>query len=162
MKTNETLKLLDDKDFLDKIYHFSYHRCNTSFEAEDLCSDIVLAVISAIHKQERIDNFYAFVWTVARRVYADYCEKRNAERQVFSIENSDLMLASKENEIEEFVEEAAEQEQISRIFKEIAFLSKAYLSVALKSRQIHSITLCDCDGFTFNGVLLEDFDIMLN
>lgn len=25
MKTNETLKLLDDKDFLDKIYHFSYH-----------------------------------------------------------------------------------------------------------------------------------------
>ena len=129
MKTNETLKLLDDKDFLDKIYHFSYHRCNTSFEAEDLCSDIVLAVISAIHKQERIENFYAFVWTIARRVYADYCEKRNAERQVFSIENSDLMLASKENEIEEFVEEAAEQEQISRIFKEIAFLSKAYREV---------------------------------
>lgn len=129
MKTNETLKLLDGKDFLDKIYHFSYHRCNTSFEAEDLCSDIVLAVISAIHKQERIENFYAFVWTIARRVYADYCEKRNAERQVFSIENSDLMLASKENEIEEFVEEAAEQEQISRIFKEIAFLSKAYREV---------------------------------
>ena len=101
METNETLKLLDDKNLLDKIYHFSYHRCNTSFEAEDLCSDIVLAVISAIHKQKRIDNFYAFVWTVARRVYADYCEKRNSERQVFSIENSDLMLASKENEIEE-------------------------------------------------------------
>lgn len=129
MKTNETLKLLDDKDFLDKIYHFSYHRCNTSFEAEDLCSDIILAVISAIHKQECIENFYAFVWTIARRVYADHCEKRNAERQVFSIENSDLMLASKENEIEEFVEEAAEQEQISRIFKEIAFLSKAYREV---------------------------------
>ena len=46
METNETLKLLDDKNLLDKIYHFSYHRCNTSFEAEDLCSDIVLAVIS--------------------------------------------------------------------------------------------------------------------
>ena len=115
MKTNETLKLLDDKDFLDKIYYFSYHRCNTSFEAEDLCSDIVLAIISAIHKQERIENFYAFVWTIARRVYADYCEKRNAERQVSSIENSDLMSGSKENEIEEFVEETAEQEQISRI-----------------------------------------------
>lgn len=54
MKTSETLKLLDDKDFLDKIYHYSYHRCNTSFEAEDLCPDIVLAVISAIRKQERI------------------------------------------------------------------------------------------------------------
>lgn len=129
MKTNETLKLLDDKDFLDKIYHFSYHRCNTSFEAEDLCSDIVLSVISAIHKQERIENFYAFLWTIARRVYADYCKNRNAERQVFSIENSDLILASKENEIDEFIEEAAEQEQISRFFKEIAFLSKVYREV---------------------------------
>ena len=36
MKISETLKLLNDKDFLDKIYHFSYHRCNSSFEAEDL------------------------------------------------------------------------------------------------------------------------------
>ena len=94
MKISETLKLLNDKDFHDKKYHYSYQRCNSSFEAEDLCSDIVLAVISAIHKQECIENFYAFVWTIARRVYADYCKKRNVERQVFSIENSNLILAS--------------------------------------------------------------------
>lgn len=129
MKTKEILKLLDDKNFLDKIYNFSYHRCNTSFEAEDLCSDIILTVISAIHKQEHIENFNAFVWTIARRVYADYCKDRNAERQVFSIENSNLILTSKENEIEKFIEEATNQEQISRIFKEIAFLSKAYREV---------------------------------
>ena len=51
------------------------------------------------------------------------------KKEVSSIENSDLMSGSKENEIEEFVEETAEQEQISRIFKEIAFLSKAYREV---------------------------------
>ena len=129
MKTNETLKLLEDKDFLDKIYHFSYHRCNSSYEAEDLCSDIILAVISAIHKQDHIENFYAFVWTIARRVYADYCKDRSTERQVFSIENSDLIFASKENEIDELIEGVSEQEQINRIFKEIAFLSKAYREV---------------------------------
>lgn len=128
MKTNETLKLLDDKDLLDKIYHFSYHRCNTSFEAEDLCSDIVLAVISAIHKQEDIENFYAFVWTVARRVYADYCEK-NAGRQMLSLENDDKMFASKENEIEKLIETSSERQQINRIFRGIAFLSKAYREV---------------------------------
>lgn len=134
MKTDETLKLLEDKSFLDKIYHFSYHRCNTSFEAEDLCSDIILAVISAIQKQEQIDNFYAFVWTIARRVYADHSRKRNAERQitVSGTENSDFLwesLEAKENEIEVFLEEAAEREQIRRIFREIAFLSKAYRDV---------------------------------
>lgn len=134
MKTDETLKLLEDKSFLDKIYHFSYHRCSTSFEAEDLCSDIILAVVSAIHKQEQIENFYAFVWTIARRVYADHSRKRNAERQISisGTENSDFLwdsLEAKENEIETFLEEAAEREQINRIFQEIAFLSKAYREV---------------------------------
>ena len=38
MNTNETLTLLEDRNFLDKIYQFSYYRCNTSVEAEDLCS----------------------------------------------------------------------------------------------------------------------------
>lgn len=132
MKKNETLKLLEDKDFLDKIYHFSYHRCNTSFEAEDLCSDIILSVISAIHKQEQIENFYAFVWTIARRVYADHSRKRNTERQIFGTENSDFLwesLEAKESEVEIFFKETVEREQISRIFREIAFLSKAYRDV---------------------------------
>ena len=95
MKTNETLKLIGDKKFLDKIYQFSYRRCNTSYEAEDLCSDIILAVISAVHRKESIENFYAFVWTIARRVYAGYSEKRNQTRQTVSIEKGDLLLASK-------------------------------------------------------------------
>ncbi|MCI8331428.1 MAG: RNA polymerase sigma factor [Clostridiales bacterium] len=129
METNQWLELLDSKEFLDKIYRFSYHRCNTSIEAEDLCSDIILAVISAMHKQECIENFYAFVWTIARRVYADYCQNRNAERQVMSIEKNDLSISYEENEIDKLIENAAEREQISKIFKEIAFLSKAYREV---------------------------------
>ena len=129
MKTNETLKLIGDKEFLDKIYQFSYRRCNTSYEAEDLCSDIILAVISAVHSKESIENFYAFVWTIARRVYADYSEKRNQTRQTVSVENGDLLLVSKENEIDSFLEETAEQEQIKKIFAEISFLSKAYREV---------------------------------
>lgn len=129
MKTNETLKLIGDKEFLDKIYQFSYRRCNTSYEAEDLCSDIILAVISAVHNQNSIKNFYAFVWTIAQRVYADYSEKRNQTRQTVNIENGDLLLAFKENEIDLFLEESAELEQIKKIFAEISFLSKAYREV---------------------------------
>ena len=131
MNTNEALKLLDNKDFLDKMYHFSYQRCHTSFEAEELCSDIILAVITAIHKQEQIENFYAFVWTIARRVYADYCQSRQSKRQLYSIENGDLLLEAKENEIDNLIEKADEQEQINRIFKELAFLSKAYREVMI-------------------------------
>lgn len=131
MKTNEILKLIDDKDFLDKIYRFSYHRCDTSFDAEDLCSDIVLAVISAVRRTERIENFYAFVWTIARRVYADYSEKRKDGRRIQSMEDGGEMLAIKENEIDELIEKDAEKECIRKIMDEIAFLSRVYREVMI-------------------------------
>lgn len=129
MKTNDVLKRIGEQEFLDKIYQFAYRRCNTSHEAEDLCSDIILAVLSAVHKQENIDNFYAFVWTIARRVYADFSEKRNEVRQTVSIENEELPLVAGENEIDQFIEETADREQLKRIFTEIVFLSKAYREV---------------------------------
>lgn len=131
MKTNEILKLIDDKDFLDKVYQFAYRRCNTCHEAEDLCSDIILAVLHAVKKQEYIESFYAFVWTVARRVYADYCEKRTKEGQTVSIEKGDLILKNENNEIDIFIEETEGREQIGRIFQEISFLSKAYRDVMI-------------------------------
>ena len=67
------LKVIGEKEFLDKLYCFAYSRCSTGYEAEELCSDIVLALLTAVKKHDRIENFYAFVWTVARRVYADFC-----------------------------------------------------------------------------------------
>lgn len=129
MKTNEILKLIGDKEFLDKIYQFSYRRCNTSYEAEDLCSDIILTVISAVHKQEQIENFYAFVWTVARRVYADFCENRTKLRQVYSEDTLNFELSEKENWIDRLIEETSDRETLKRIFAEIAFLAKAYREV---------------------------------
>ncbi|MBR2448205.1 MAG: sigma-70 family RNA polymerase sigma factor [Clostridia bacterium] len=129
MKTNEILKLIGDKVFLDKIYQFSYRRCNTSDEAQDLCSDIVLAILCAFEKQESVENFYAFVWAVARRVYADFCQKRNQIRQVLSFENTEFSVQTPKNEIDNFIEETSEKEQMKKIFEEISFLSKAYRDV---------------------------------
>lgn len=79
MGTEDAIKQLDDKEFLDKLYGFTYKRCNSSYEAEDLCSDIILALIKSIHKTVYIENFYAFVWTIAHRIYADYCDKRKQQ-----------------------------------------------------------------------------------
>lgn len=129
MKTNEILKLIESRDFIDKIYQFSYHRCSTSYDAQDLCSDIFIAVISAVQKQDSIDNFYAFVWSIARRVYADYSEKRNKLRQNLSFENIEAIIESKENEIDNFIEEAEDMDKMRKIFSEISFLSKMYRDV---------------------------------
>ena len=128
MQTNEILSMMD-ADFLHKIYRFAYRRCSSSFEAEDLSSDIVLAVVSAVRRQSEIENFYAFVWTVARRVYADFCRKRSGEAVSISMENCDFPLVSEANEIDALLEKTADEEQFRRILSEIAFLSKAYRDV---------------------------------
>ena len=129
MNTNEILTLIGDKEFLERVYGFSYRRCNTSTEAEELCSDIIYALLSALHRYETIDNFYGFVWTVARRVYADHSRERSKKRQNINMDDVVFWLASDEDEIETFIERETERELLKKIIKEMAFLSKIYREV---------------------------------
>ncbi len=128
MKTNEALDLMDES-FLEKMYQYAYRRCNTSLEAEDLCSQIILKCVESIQKGQEISNFYGFVWTIAHRVYADYCEKRNSKCKAVSLGNSELYLSDEENDIELFIEDMTTAEQLQNILYEITFLSKVYRDV---------------------------------
>ena len=129
MKTNEMLEAIGKKEFLDKLYGFAYQRCSSSFEAEDLCSDIIISLLAAVKKQDNVENFYAFVWTVARRVYADFCEKRSKQAKTVSIENAELDFASVRNEIDDLLDSDETMRRLKLIYREIAFLSKEYREV---------------------------------
>ena len=125
MNSAEAIKRMEDRNFLDKIYGFAYRRSRNSHEAEDLCSEIILAALDAVKKQSEIDSFYGFVWTVARRVYADRCrESRRGAETVELAEN----LAGRDD-IGDFIEEQEQRDRLRRIFREITFLSKSYRDV---------------------------------
>lgn len=130
MEYEETIKQIENKAFLDKLYGFSYNRCNSSHEAEDLCSDIVLSILLSIRKNPNIGNFNAFSWTVANRVYADYCEKRKKhnEHQIADSYSDDI-INIQTNPITEYIESEVETENLRKIKHEIAFLSKIYRDV---------------------------------
>lgn len=127
---NELYRYISDPMFLDQLYRYAYQRCNTAAEAEDLSADIVLEIWSAMQKQAQITHIHAFVWTIARRVYADFCEKRRKNAACVSIESLALT-AVKDNEIDAFHETIEDTEQVQRIFREISFLSKAYRDVMI-------------------------------
>ena len=55
--------------------------------------------------------------------------KRNKRKKDISIENTELSLLSKTDDIEELFEQIAETEHLKTIFREISFLSKAYRDV---------------------------------
>ena len=114
--------------WLDQIYGFSYHRCSTTQEAEDLCSEIGLALLHSFSREPDIRNFEAFVWRVARHVYADHCEKRRRN----AVERSPCGLfdsAAAEDTIGEYQLAEEERQLYKEILSRMAFLAKIYREV---------------------------------
>lgn len=127
-KPSEAIRLLSDPDFLDKLFGFAYRRCSTSHEAEDLCSEMILSILKALRQQEDIDHFHAFSWTVARRVYADYCERRRID-QASMVECPDAFENLSSPLHDELIREAEDAERLEQILREITFLSQIYRDV---------------------------------
>lgn len=127
---NEVINLLESKDFLGSLYGFAYKRTSSSYEAEDLCSDIILAIIKAARKNSDIKYPHAFVWTVAHRIYADYSEKRRlyTDRHITN-DYSDEIMCIADNPIDEYFDIESDKTQLKHIMREIAFLSKLYRDV---------------------------------
>lgn len=75
MKKHELLKYFDE-ELMDKLFGFYYARTSDSYEAEELCSDILFALIKAARSDGEIANVYSFIWKVVRNVYADFSNGR--------------------------------------------------------------------------------------
>ena len=81
MKKHELLKYFDD-ELLDKLFGFCYARTNDSYEAKELCSDILFALVKAAHTDGEITSIYPYVWKVARNVYANFSNTKRKQRIV--------------------------------------------------------------------------------
>lgn len=126
MKKQELLKQFDD-DLLDKLFGFCYVRTNDSYEAQELCSDIVFALVRAAHTDGEITNLYSFIWRVARNVYADFSNNRRRYVDTFYDDDADEVLqfvADKEQEDDS-------DELLNSVYRRIAFLTKAYREVMI-------------------------------
>jgi RNA polymerase sigma factor (sigma-70 family) len=123
------IELLADRAFLDKLYGWAYHRCDSAGEAEDLTSEIVLAVLKALRRGAPVESFYAFAWTVARRVYADYSEKRRTRRELVPFTGGEPRAAA--DPIGEYIAAEAERAELGAIRREISRLTKIYRDVTV-------------------------------
>ena len=76
MKKQDLLKYFDDY-LLDKLFGFCYARTNDSYEAEELCSDIIYALVKAAHSDGEIESVYPFkdVFEKANAIYTEQLPK---------------------------------------------------------------------------------------
>jgi len=123
--------LFEDREFLRSIYSFSYARTNNTHDADDLSSEIVLQALKSAKRNSDIQNPYAFVWSIAKRTYADFCENRSKYRnRVVCNEYSDSVINIAFCQTDDLIEND-DSEWIKQILREIAFLSKIYREVCI-------------------------------
>lgn len=126
MRKQELLKQFDE-DLLDKLFGFCYARTNDSYEAQELCSDIIFALVKAAHTDGEITNLYSFIWRVARNVYADFSNNRR--------KYADTHYDGDADEIFQFIADEVQLDDstalLNAVYRRIAFLTKAYREVMI-------------------------------
>ena len=126
MKKQDLLKFFDD-DLLDKLFGFCYARTNDSYEAEELCSDIIYALVKAAHSDGEIESVYPFIWRVARNAYADFSNNRKKRAEtIYEGDSEEILLGVAE---EDTSDDTAEL--LTSVYRRIAFLTKAYREVMI-------------------------------
>ena len=126
MKKQDLLKYFDD-DLLDKLFGFCYARTSDSHEAEELCSDIVYALLKAVHRNGEIENVYPFIWRVARNVYADFSNNRRKRTEtIYEGDSEEILLGLAE---EDYSDDTTGL--LSSVYRRMAFLTKAYREVMI-------------------------------
>lgn len=126
MKKQDLLKYFDD-NLLDKLFGFCYARTNDSYEAEELCSDIIYSLVKAANSDGEIESVYPFIWRVARNVYADFSgNRRKRAETIYEGDSEEILLSAAE---EDTSDDTAEL--LTSVYRRIAFLTKAYREVMI-------------------------------
>lgn len=126
MKKQGLLEYFDD-DLLDKLFGFCYARTNDSYEAEELCSDIIYALVKAANSDGEIESVYPFIWRVARNVYADFSNNRRKRAEtIYEGESDDILLSVAEEDTSDDTSEL-----LTSVYRRIAFLTGAYREVMI-------------------------------
>lgn len=127
MKKQELLKHLDNA-LLEKLFTFCYARTRDSYEAQELCSDIIFALVKAAHAEGDIGQVYPFVWKVAHHVYADFSHQRRRHAETFYEGDAEQLLPY----IAAAEQDDSEEERLQAVYCRIAFLTRAYREVMIQ------------------------------
>jgi len=126
MKKQVLLKYFDDV-LLDKLFGFCYARTKDSYEAEELCSDIIYALIKAANSSGEVESVYPFIWKVARNVYANFSTNRRKRTEtIYEGDSEEILLSIAE---EDTSDDTAEL--LTSVYRRTAFLTKAYREVMI-------------------------------
>ena len=132
MRKSQLTDLFDQK-LLDSLYGWCYSKTSGSTEAQELCSDITFAIVKTANRDPdaEVENAYAFIWQAARRVYADFAEKKRLTSVRTYHGDAELAMAGIADSDDAYADDDDDAESLSLILHRISFLSRIYREVMI-------------------------------
>ena len=111
--------------YKEKLFGFALAKTNSTEEAEELASRIVLEVYASLLCAREVDNWNAYIYRIAHNVYVRYVNECIRHRHV----SMDGMILASE---EDFTRELMQSETIQLVKREIAYLGKIHRQIVVK------------------------------
>lgn len=109
------------KEYLKPIFGFTLKKCKTLEDAEDLSQEIMVKTYVALIKRDDIKDVSKFIWTIAHNCLSNYYRNNSLSFTGIPIDEAEEYLYDETPNAEASL---IEQEDISKLYSEIARLSK--------------------------------------
>lgn len=117
------------RDYFEKLFYFCLKRTGSTHEAEELTSDVSLAILTALHSGTVPQHFSAWVWQIARNRYSKWADrKRRRSETVSGTDLGDFDDIASDEDIEGAL---IHSEELSLLRRELAFISADYRDVVV-------------------------------
>ena len=123
-----TVKLFAEQ-YYEKIFYFSLKKTGNQTEAEDLTSDIVLDIITALRKGIIPEHFSAYVWKSARSRFCKWAEKKCSRRKHFDDSGDSFDILDNLGGDSDLESDYILKEDINSLRREISLISKEYREI---------------------------------
>lgn len=100
------------------IYVWSLSKVSNPTDAEDLCSDIITAVIESAEKLKCDEAFYGFVWQIASNTYKNYLRRKTRHPSAEIDDNIP--------DCEDVLSDICDKEELNLLRRELSLLSLRY------------------------------------
>ena len=129
MTTADRLVETFSKDYFEKLFYFCLKRTGNTDEAEELTSEVSLAILTALRSGTVPQYFSAWVWQIARNCYAHWAERKNHRNETVSgTDIADFTDLAAEDNVEESL---IHSEDLKLLRRELAFISADYQDIVV-------------------------------
>ncbi|MBQ8382674.1 MAG: sigma-70 family RNA polymerase sigma factor, partial [Clostridia bacterium] len=117
------------KDYFEKLFYFCLKRTGNPTEAEELTSEVSLAILTALRAGTVPLHFSAWVWQIARNCYSHWADRKHRRSETVSgTDLEDFADIASEESVEESV---IHSEELKLLRRELAFISADYRDVVV-------------------------------